>query len=436
MKIGIVGLGFVGLSFASVLASKGFNVVGIDNDKKKVQTISLGRVPFFEPGLNIVLKKALKNGLKLSTKIEDSVKKCQFIFVTVGTPLDKNGNINLKMVLDVCKKIGLILSKTKNKPIIVIKSTVIPGTTTNEIKKTLEQKSQKKAWKDFGLLTNPEFLREGRAIKDTVEPHLIVIGGTNKKEILKLKKFYKKFYKKFIPIIITNNTTAEVIKYANNSFLATKISFINSMANLCQKLPGTNIDDVANAIGIDPRIGKQFLNAGPGYGGSCLPKDIQAMIRVFTKIGEKPLLLNAVQETNSLQVTKIVKLVETELGNLKNKQITILGLSFKEESDDIRESVSIKLIKILLKKQAKIQVHDPKAIKNTQKIFGEKVKYYSKINDSLKKSHCAIIMTPWKQYTKLKNSDLQKMSKKIVIDTRRILSLKEKDLKYIGLGIG
>ena len=208
------------------------------------------------------------------------------------------------------------------------------------------------------------------------------------------------------------------------------------MANLCQKLPGTNIDDVANAIGIDPRIGNQFLNAGPGYGGSCLPKDIQAMIRVFTKIGEKPLLLNAVQETNSLQVTKIVKLVETELGNLKNKQITILGLSFKEESDDIRESVSIKLIKILLKKQAKIQVHDPKAIKNTQKIFGEKIKYYSKINDSLKKSHCAIIMTPWKQYTKLKNSDLQKMSKKIVIDTRRILSLKEKDLKYIGLGIG
>ena len=436
MKIGVIGLGFVGLSFASVLASKKFDVIGIDNDITKINTISNGKPPFFEPNLETQLNNALKNKLQLTTKIEDVVKNCQFIFVTVGTPLNEKGEINLKIILDVCKKIGLSLTKTNNRPIIIIKSTVIPGTTSNEIRKTLEEKSHKKAWKDFGLVTNPEFLREGRAIHDTKEPHLTVIGSENEKEISEMKKFYKKIYKKMIPTIATNNTTAEMIKYANNSFLATKISFINSIANLCQKLPGTNINDVANAIGIDPRIGKQFLNAGPGYGGSCLPKDLQAIISMSKKIGEEPLLLNAVQKTNSKQIQKILKLVENELTKLNNKQITILGLSFKEESDDIRESISIKLIEKLLKKHARIKVHDPKAIKNTQNIFGSKIMYYTKIKNSLQDSECAIIMTPWKQYKKLKKSDFQKMNKKIIIDTRRILKLKDKNFKYIGLGMG
>ncbi len=435
MKIGIIGLGFVGLSFASVLASKGFDVVGVDVDKEKLKIIKSGKSPFYEPNIDKTLQKALRKKLILSDKIND-VDNCDLIFVTVGTPMNKDGTINLGIILKACKKIGEVLLKTQNRPDIIIKSTVIPGTTINKIKKTLEQKSGKKEGKGFILITNPEFLREGRAIEDTIKPHLIVIGSSNKKDSEKLTRFYKKFYGKNIPMILTNNTTAEIIKYANNSFLATKISFINNIANLCQTLPGTNVDEVAKAIGVDPRIGKQFLNAGPGYGGSCLPKDVQAMISCQRDLGTESTLLNAVQQTNILQIEKIIKLAENALGNLKNKRIAILGLSFKEESDDIRESTSIKLINILLKKQAKINAHDPKAIENTRMIFGDKIRYNETIRDALSNTDCVIVMTPWKQYSKLKNIDFEGMKKKIIVDTRRILNVDDNDIKYIGLGIG
>ena len=436
MKIGIIGLGFVGLSFSSVLSSKGFDIIGIDVDKEKLKTIKLGKSPFFEPKIEETLQKALKKKLMFSDKIEDAVNNCDLIFVTVGTPMNLSGNIDLRIILNVCKKIGESLSKTQNKPHIIIKSTVIPGTTINKIKKKLEVASNKKEGDGFTLITNPEFLREGRAIEDTLKPHLIVIGSNSEKSSEKLRKFYEKTYGEKIPIIVTNNTTAELIKYANNSFLATKISFINNIANLCQTLPGTNVDIIAKAIGIDPRIGQQFLNAGPGYGGSCLPKDVQAMMIFQKKSGQESVLLNAVHQTNVLQINKIINLIEKSIGNIRNKQISILGLSFKEKSDDVRESISIKLIKILLKKQAKIKVHDPKAIKNTKTIFGNKIRYHNKIKDALEDTQCTVIMTPWKQYSNLKNSDFDTMKKKIIIDTRRILNLNNNDLTYIGLGVG
>ena len=436
MKIGIVGLGFVGLTFASVLANKGYNVIGVDTDKIKIKNIKSGKSPFYEPQLDNILKNALTKKLILSENIEEIVNECDFIFLTLGTPIDKNGNINLKIILKVSKKIGELLLKLKKKPIIVIKSTVVPGTTSNKIKKILEKKSNKKVGKGFGLITNPEFLREGKAVHDTLNPHLIVIGSNEKQDSKKLEKFYKEIHNEKISIILTNNTTAEIIKYANNSFLATKISFINNISNLCQTLPGTNVDEVAKAIGIDPRIGNQFLNAGPGYGGSCLPKDIQALIACQKTLGVESTLLNAVHQTNILQIKKIVELIKKTLVNLKNKRITILGLSFKEESDDIRESRSIKLIEMLLKEQSTIIVHDPKAIKNTKLIFGDKITYNEKVEDALNNSDCIVLMTPWKQYSKLQKIDLRKMRKKNIIDTRRILNIRGSDINYIGLGIG
>jgi len=436
MKIGVIGLGFVGLTFASIMANKGFDVNGVDTDNRKIHIIKSGRAPFYEPELDTILKKAIGKKFTLSGKIEDIVKNCNLIFVTVGTPMMTNGSIDLRMILNVCEKIGEALLKTKNIPTIIIKSTVIPGTTVNQIKKTLEKKSSKNTGKGFELITNPEFLREGKAIEDTLHPHIIVIGSDDNKKINQLTKFYKKFYGSKIPIILTNNTTAEMIKYANNSFLATKISFINNIANLCQSLPGTNVDDVASAIGIDPRIGKQFLNAGPGFGGSCLPKDLQALIKFSKNRGEESILLKAVHQTNNYQVKKILKLIDKYLGSLKNKKITILGLSFKEESDDVRESVSIKLIENLIKKHAIIRVHDPKAINNTKNIFGSKINYFNKTDDALNGSQCVILMTPWKEYTKLKNSNFQKMKNKIIIDTKRILKFKKNNLTYIGFGIG
>jgi len=373
--------------------------------------------------------------LDVSTNTEKLVEKCELIFLTVGTPLSKNGNIDLTSLKAVAKQIGKILVKTKNKPIIVIKSTAVPGT--NQIITTiLEKNSKKKTGKGFGVVTNPEFLREGNAIQDTLKPHIIVIGGLNREPVNKIKRFYQGLYGKKIPFIITNPQTAEMIKYANNSFLATKISFINQIAEICQTFHKINVDDVAKAIGLDPRIGSLFLKAGPGYGGSCLPKDLQALISFSSKKGKNPLLLKSVQKINSLQVSNLLSIIKRKFHTLKGKKIAVLGLSFKENSDDIRESVSIKLINLLLKEKVKIVVHDPMAIDNTKKVFGNKITYEKLIPAALKNSHCAIIMTPWKQYEGLNDSTFHRMKRKIIIDTRRILSKKRLKIDYIAIGLG
>ncbi|RZD44894.1 MAG: UDP-glucose 6-dehydrogenase, partial [Thaumarchaeota archaeon] len=230
--------------------------------------------------------------------------------------------------------------------------------------------------------------------------------------------------------------TAEMIKYANNSFLATKISFINQLSNICQKIPGANIDDIGKTIGLDPRIGKLFLNAGPGYGGSCLPKDMKALINFAKTSGINPTLLNAVEEINTKQLEQIILMIKEKLGDLGSKKITILGTAFKPDTDDIRDSIAIELIKKLLKKKAKIIIHDPKAMKNTQRIFKEKINYAKTIKDALSKSQCVIIMTQWKQYEKLNNNQFKYMTKKFVIDCRRVLVKKQLDVDYIAIGLG
>jgi len=263
MKIAIIGLGFVGLTFACILGKKDYHIIGIDSDKSKIERIQNGRVPFFEPKLNQTLKNALKKKFSVTSSNKVLESNYDLIFVTVGTPQEKNGDIDLTMIKSVSGELSKLIKKSTNKPIVVIKSTVIPGTTNDVILPILEKKSGKKIGKDFGLITNPEFLRESQAVNDTINPHVIVLGGKNDIFMKKLIRFYKKFHGK-IPIIQTNSQTAEIIKYANNSFLATKISFINQLANICQNIPGANIDDIARIIGLDPRIGKLFLNAGAG----------------------------------------------------------------------------------------------------------------------------------------------------------------------------
>jgi len=432
MKIGVIGLGFVGLSLAAVLGSKGYHVLGVDSNEKKIAMIKSGIVPFYEPKLPQIVSKALKRTFTVSSDIKEVIENCNIIFVTVGTPLSPKGKIDLTNIQKVSKKIGEFLRNTANRPTIVIKSTVIPGTTQDIIKPIIEKSSKKREGTNFNLLTNPEFLKEGCAIEDTLKPHIIVVGGNDKKE--HLKKLYESLYKKKIPYITTNSQTAELIKYANNSFLATKISFINQIANICESIEGANVDDVAKAIGYDPRIGNLFLKAGPGYGGSCLPKDLQALIAFSEKIGQKSFLLKGVQKTNINQVIRLTNFINGVTS--KNKKITILGLSFKEDSDDIRESVSIKLIKNLLKNKYKISVHDPKALENTREIFGNKISYAKTISDALRGSYCAIIMTPWVQYRKLKNKDISLMKNKIIIDTRRILDKSNLKIKYYAVGKG
>jgi UDPglucose 6-dehydrogenase len=434
VNIAVVGLGFVGLSMSSVLASKNYNVVGIDIDNQKCTDIRNGLLPLFEPDLENTLKIALKKKLTISNNFS-LIKNCDIIFVTVGTPQKSNGAIELSMIKKATTTIGQIIKKSKRNPIIFIKSTVVPGTAENVILPILEKKSGKKSNKDFGIISNPEFLQESNAIRDTKYPHVIVLGGKQSKYMKKAKMFFSKMHPN-VPITITNFQTAEMIKYANNSFLATKISFINQLSNICQNIPGTNIDDIAKIIGLDPRIGKLFLNAGPGYGGSCLPKDINALINFSDKIGVNPMLLNAVKKTNREQVNNIVSLMKKILGNIATKKITVLGTAFKPNTDDIRDSKSIELIKKLLKNKANITIHDPKAIENTKKIFREKILYAKSISDALNKSECVIIMTHWKQYDALNNNSIKQMNKKIIIDCRRVLVKKELNAKYYAIGIG
>ena len=434
MKIGVVGLGFVGLSLTSVLSSKGYDVVGIDIDKEKCKKISKGISPFFEPELEKILKNGLKKKLKISNDFS-LINNCDFLFVTVGTPQNTNGSIDLSIIKKAISTIGESLKKNKKKPIIFVKSTVTPGTMKKIILPILEKKSNKKAGKDFGLISNPEFLQESSAIKDTKFPHVVVLGGYQTKFMKKAKIFFMKLHPN-VPIIITNHETAEMIKYANNSFLATKISFINQLSNICQKIPGANIDDIAKTIGLDPRIGKLFLNAGPGYGGSCLPKDMKALINFANISGINPILLNAVEEINNKQLKQIISLTKQKLGNLSSKKITILGTAFKPDTDDIRDSIAIELIKKLLKMKPKIIIHDPKAMKNTKRIFEDKISYAKTVEDALSKSHCVIIMTQWKQYEKLNNNEFKYMTRKFVIDCRRMLVGKQLDIDYYAIGLG
>ena len=434
MKIGIIGLGFVGLSFASVLASKKYSVIGIDTDEIKVSKILTGKAPFHEPKLDKTIKKGLKNGMQITTDIS-LIKNCEFIFVTVGTPQQQNGSIDLTMIKSAITAIAQNITKTTNKPVIIIKSTVIPQTTDNVVLQILESKSGKKVGIDFGLITNPEFLRETQAIEDTVNPHVVVLGGGDDKFMVIVKNFYEKLYKN-VPIIITNHVTAEMIKYTNNSFLATKISFINQISNICQSIPGANVEDVARTIGLDPRIGSLFLNAGPGYGGSCLPKDVKAIINFSNKIGVNPVLLDAVEAVNDYQLENLVLTIKKALGKIRGKKITVLGLAFKADTDDIRDSVSIKLIHLLLKSGVKITVHDPKAIDNTKRVFGDKISYSNSTYSALEDSECGIIVTPWKEYSKLNENHLKIMKKRIIVDSRRMLNNHNLNMHYYPIGVG
>ena len=432
LTISIVGLGFVGLTLAVVNASKGFSTIGIDIDRKKISNLQLGKTDFFEPGLDAKLKQVLKQDKIEFTSNFNEIINSDITFLTVGTPSKKDGTINLKFVNDAINQIIQVLKTKKTNHLIVIKSTVIPETTRKQIFPKI------KNLKNINLVVNPEFLRESLAIHDLLNPHVIIIGEENKNSGNELVRYYKKFYKKVPEIIRTDFSTSEMIKYSNNSFLATKISFINNIGNLCQKIPNADVKTIAYAIGKDPRIGPLFLNVGPGFGGSCLPKDISAILNFSKKIGENGLLFKHVKKINDDQPEQVIKLLNKFQKSKRIKVISILGLAFKRNTDDIRESVSIKIVKKLLKKQIKIKTHDPMAIENFKKIFGTTIEYYQSIRECLRGSDCCIILTDWNEYKRLNEKIFEENMRNVrIIDSRRILNLnKFKKSEIISLGRG
>jgi UDPglucose 6-dehydrogenase len=440
-RISIVGTGYVGLCTAIGFATKGYKVITSTHNQEKATSINKVIPPFYEPNLQESLQKVVKNGyLKCTLDQEEAILNTDITFITTATPNQPNGSINLQHIKNSAREIGQTLNKKDTYHLVVIKSTVTPGTTQNTVKPILEKHSNKQCGVHFGLCMNPEFLREGSALHDTLHPDRIVIGEYDEKSGDLLENMYQEFYEeKTLPIIRTNLSTAELIKYASNAFLATKISFINFIANLCQKIPGADVKIVAKGMGLDKRIAQSFLNAGLGYGGSCFPKDIKALIAYSKSLGCNHKLLQAVENINENQPHEAVQLCKNLLGNLKGKKIAILGLAFKPKTDDMREARSIPIINQLQKEGAKITAYDPVAMTNAKTIFGNKPKYAFSTIQCIKDSDCCIIVTEWEEFKKLTPEHfIKNMKQPILIDGRRIYNPEEfnEKLKLAAIGLG
>jgi len=433
-------MGYVGLCTSAAFASKGIKTVGIDIDEKRIEQIRQGRAPLYEPQLDSMLKKAVKKRLLTATNDISQAAYTSSTFLTVGTPSRKDGSIDLTSIERAAEELGTALSEKQSYHLVIVKSTVIPGTTNRIVNPILAKSSSKTIGTNLGLCANPEFLKEGTAINDTLHPDKIVIGANDKKSANTLKQLYMRFYGKNLPtVILTSPETAELVKYASNAFLATKVSFINTIANIAQSIPGVDVNQIVEAIGRDPRIGPLFLKAGPGYGGSCFHKDLQAIINFSENLGYSPLLLRATEGTNEQQAEKVVELVEKLTGPLEQKRIAVLGLAFKKDTDDIREAASLRVINLLMKKKGPIIVaYDPLAVPNARRLLTESVEFAQDERSALKGADCCIVMTEWNQFKKLRAKDyLALMRTPNLVDARRLYDPKEyESLNFAGVGIG
>lgn len=441
-KISVIGAGYVGLCTAVGFASRGYSVVACDVDEEKIEKINKGVPPFHEPGLQEKLSESIQKGnLKgVVGQTDQVILETDLTFVAVGTPSKPDGSIDLKYIESAACNIGKALKQKNDYHVTIIKSTVVPGTTQNTVKPILEKESKKVAGDGFGLCMNPEFLRQGSAFQDTINAERVVIGSFDKRSGDVLEDLYKGFYSSHVPTIIrTSLSTAELIKYASNSMLATKISFINTIANICEKIPGADVKVVATAMGLDKRIGPLFLDAGLGYGGSCFPKDVKALIACSKSLGYTPELLDSVEHVNKNQPLKAVEFCREQLGSLGGKNIAILGLAFKPDTDDMREARVIPIINQLLKEGAKVVAYDPVAITIAKTIFSDKITYASSALKCIKDTDACIIVTEWDEFKKLTPEDFTKhMKQPILIDGRRIFNPEtfKTTMKFVALGLG
>jgi len=431
MKLCMIGTGYVGLVSGVCFSDLGNDVICVDKDKRKINGLKKGIIPIYEPGLKeLVLKNYNNKRLKFSTDLEDSIKKSDVIFLCVGTPTKKNGNgADLSQIFSAAKEISKSINKFK---IIITKSTV-PVTTGDEIEKILSKKVKKNK---FSVVSNPEFLREGEAIRDFVYPDRVVIGSNDKKSKMILKNLYAPLISKGAKFISTNRRAAELIKYAANAFLATKITFINEIANLCEK---TNIDveDISIGIGLDKRIGSRFLRAGPAYGGSCFPKDTKAIITTADKFRTDLSVIKSVIKSNSLRSKLLLKKISQILNQrIKNKKICFLGVTFKANTDDMRDSSSLEMIPYLSKNGAKIKYYDPTGIKKEfDKI--KNVSFSKSISYAVKDSDLVILHTEWNDFKSINFKKLSTSKNLKIYDMRNIFSpdkIKAQGFKYFGIG--
>jgi len=431
MKISIFGTGYVGLVTGASLANLGHDVLCVDIDQEKINLINSGEMPFYEPGLKeLVLKNKERARLIFSTDIEEAVHFAEVIFNCVGTPMKDDGSAELKYVFNVTEKVALSAKEYK---VLINKSTVPPGTA----KKCQELITKTNPESKIDLVSNPEFLKQGNAVYDFNHPDKIVVGAESEKAFQMMHKVYHGLVKTYMPIIETNWETSEMIKYANNAFLATKISFINEIANICNKV-GADVKTVSKAIGKDYRISPKFLNAGIGYGGSCFPKDVQALINTAKSHNYQPQLLQQVEELNERQKTIIVPQIIDKLKEINGNQVTIWGLTFKPKTSDLRGATSLKIIEELITNGFKVNIYDPIALEEVRTIFSDKVTYSNSVKDSVVNSNLIVLVTEWDEFRNVDFSELGKsMKTKILFDGRNIYepeTLKENGFEYYGVG--
>jgi UDPglucose 6-dehydrogenase len=432
MKIAVIGTGYVGLVTAAGLAELGHQVTGTDKDLDKIAKVNQGLVPIYEPGLNKLLESNLKKGnIVFSPDLFRTIEEAEVVFVCVGTPQHADGSADMSQIEEVSRQIAENLNRYK----LVVEKSTVPVKTSFWIKRTISL--YKKTDREFDVASNPEFLREGSAVSDFLNPDRIIVGVETERARDILCRIYEKFRDR---IVVTNIDTAELIKHASNSFLAMKISYINLISTICEKTEA-NVEQVAEGMGLDPRIGGRFLKAGIGYGGSCFPKDIKALTKIGEELGVDMSLLKEADRINTDRVRVFIDKVKQALWILKDKKIAVLGLAFKPETDDIREAPSIKVIRDLLQEGALLRLYDPKAVENMKQLYPEepeRLVYFSSPYEAVEKANALLVLTEWDEFAAL---DLNKikgaMANPIIVDGRNIFSpeaVKKLGFEYYSIG--
>jgi len=412
MRISVTGAGYVGLVTAAALASKGHNVIVVDTDETKVGMINQKKSPIFEEGLDDMLSNCIESNHLRATGDYEGILDTDITLICVGTPSNPDGSMNLGYITESAKEIGRMLGVKGERHAVVVRSTVVPGTTKGIIIPALEQYSRKKAHVDFDVAVNPEFLQEGKALHGFFNPDRIIIGEEEQRAGDMVQELYEGIS---APTIRMGITTAEMIKFTSNAFLATKISFINDIGNICKRL-GVDVYDVVKGVGVDYRIGEHFLSAGIGFGGSCLPKDLKALVHSSRHLGYQPMVLESVLDVNKNQILNMLRMVEERLGNLEGKTICVLGLAFKPNTDDIRNAPALEVIRLLMEKGASVKAYDPLAMPNARSVLPEKVQYCRDAHETVNGCDCILVLTEWDEF-----KDESLYHEKMVFDGRRVL---------------
>jgi len=436
MKIAIVGTGYVGLVTGTCFAEVGVDVYCVDVDENKVDNLKNGIIPIYEPGLEPIVKRNYEKGrLNFSTNLKKCIKDCEAVFIAVGTPPDEDGSADLQYVKAVAKEIG----KYMDDYLVAVTKSTVPIGTSHLVKKTIQKElDERNSSLKFDVASNPEFLKEGSAVDDFLKPDRIIVGTENEKAQKLMKRLYKPFILNNHPMIFMDIPSAELTKYTANSMLATKISFMNDIANLCE-IVGADINMVRQGIGSDPRIGNKFIYAGAGYGGSCFPKDVKALIKTGKEKGYKLRILQSVEEVNNRQKETLFNKINVHFnGKVKGLKIGLWGLSFKPNTDDMREAPALILIDALIKAGVKVIAYDPVAMDEAKRLLGDKIEYASDMYEAVVDADALVMITEWSEFRIPNYKVLKKLlNNNVVFDGRNIydpVEMKENGFKYYGIG--